>query len=108
VYGPAADPIVLVGDASPTKRDDLRRAVSEWAAGAAVLGLTSFAVQVAAERLLGSAASSPFEPASLGVRGDVLLRGIELAAEPGVLFFLGGLVVFAVAGLRGGVESRDR
>ena len=53
VYGPAADPIVLVGDASPTRRDDLRRAVSEWAAGVAVLGLTSLAVQVAADRLLG-------------------------------------------------------
>ena len=108
MYGPAADPIVFVGDASPTKRDDLRRAISEWTAGVAVLGLTSLAVQVAAERLLGSAASSAFEPASLGVGEDALLRGIELAAEPGVLFFLGGLVVFLVAWLRGGASPTGR
>lgn len=107
VYGPAADPIVLVGDASPTKRDDLRRAVSEWAAGVAVLGLTSLAVQVAADRLLGSASSSLFEPASLGVGEGALLRGIELVAEPGVLFFLGGLVVFVAAALRGGSAPID-
>lgn len=107
VYGPAADPIVLVGDASPTRRDDLRRAVSEWAAGVAVLGLTSLAVQVAADRLLGSASSSLFEPASLGVGEGALLRGIELVAEPGVLFFLGGLVVFVAAALRGGSAPID-
>ena len=107
VYGPAADPIVLVGDASRARRDDLRRAVSEWAAGVAVLGLVSLAVQVAAERLLGSAASSAFEPASLGVADSAVLRGILLAAEPGVLFFLGGLAVFAVAGLRGGAGAAD-
>jgi DNA-binding transcriptional ArsR family regulator len=108
VYGPAADPIVLVGDASPTRRDDLRRAISEWAAGVAVLGLTSLAVQVAAQRLLGPAASSLFEPASLGVGEGALLRGIELAAEPGVLFFLGGLAVFVIAGLRGRLSPTDR
>jgi DNA-binding transcriptional ArsR family regulator len=107
VYGPAADPIVLVGDASRDRRDDLRRAVSEWAAGVAVLGLVSLAVQVAAERLLGAAASSAFEPASLGVADSAVLRGILLAAEPGVLFFLGGLAVFAVAGLRGGTRTAD-
>ena len=107
VYGPAADPIVLVGDASPTRRDDLRRAVSEWAAGVAVLGLTSLAVQVAADRLLGSASSSLFEPASLGVGEGALLRGIELVAEPGVLFFLGGVVVFVAAALRGGSAPID-
>ena len=105
VYGPAADPIVLVGDASPTRRDDLRQAISEAAAGVAVLGLASLAVQVAAERLLGAAASSPFEPASLGVGEGA--RGLLLAAEPGVLFFVGGLVVFVAAMLRGGV-STDR
>lgn len=108
VYGPAADPIVLVGDASATRREDLRRVISEWAAGVSVLGLAGLAVQVAAERFLGAAASSPFEPASLGVDEGTLVRGVELAAEPGVLFFLGGLIVFAVAGLRGGVPSTDR
>ena len=107
VYGPAADPIVLVGDAGATRRADLRRTISEWAAGVAVLGLASLAVQVAAERLLGTAALSPFEPASLEVGGGTLLRGIELAAEPGVLFFLGGLVVFAAAALRGGGSPTD-
>ncbi|MFC6872426.1 ArsR/SmtB family transcription factor [Halobellus marinus] len=95
VYGPAADPIVFVGTGSAAEREGLSERLSDWAAGLAVLALTSLAVQVAAERLLGGAIASPFEPASLGVAdGNALLRGVLLFAEPGLLFFLGGLVVF--------------
>ncbi|RLM88616.1 ArsR family transcriptional regulator [Halobellus sp. Atlit-38R] len=100
VYGPAADPIVFVGDSSPAQRGTLRRSLADWATGLSVLALTSLAVQIAAERFLGGPASSLFEPASLGVAdGNVLLRGVLLLAEPGLLFFLGGLAVFVAAAL---------
>jgi DNA-binding transcriptional ArsR family regulator len=105
VYGPAADPIVLVGNASATRRDDLRRTIADWAAGVGVLGLTSLAVQAVAEQLFGGSVASPFEPASLAAADNALLRGILLAAEPGVLFFLGGLAVFLAVGLRTGGSS---
>jgi len=100
VYGPAADPIVLVGDASATERGTLRRSLADWATGVAVLALSSLAVQVAAERFLGGAASSLFEPASLGAAPESpLVRGVLLLAEPGLLFFLGGLAVFVAVAL---------
>ena len=100
VYGPAADPIVLVGSSSSTQRDTLRRSLSDWATGVTVLALSSLAVQVTAERFLGGSAASLFEPASLGVAdGNSLLRGVLLLSEPGLLFFLGGLLVFVAVGL---------
>ena len=96
VYGPAADPIVLVGDASPAERGTLRRSLADWATGVSVLALTSLAVQIAAERFLTGPASL-FEPASVGaVPEHPLVRGVLLLAEPGLLFFLGGLAVFAL------------
>jgi len=100
VYGPAADPIVFVGGSSPAQRGTLRRSLADWATGISVLALTSLAVQIAAERFLGGPASSLFEPASLGVAdGNVFLRGALLLAEPGLLFFLGGLAVFVAVAL---------
>jgi DNA-binding transcriptional ArsR family regulator len=105
VYGPAADPIVLVGNSSSGRRADLRRTVAEWATGVGVLGLTSLAVQVAAERFLGDATASLLEPASLAAADSALLRGVLLVAEPGLLFFVGGLAVFVAAALRDGVRS---
>jgi DNA-binding transcriptional ArsR family regulator len=102
VYGPAADPIVLVGSSSSTQRDTLRRSLSDWATGVTVLALSSLAVQVTAERFLGGSAASLFEPASLGVAdGNSLLRGVLLLSEPGLLFFLGGLLVFVAVALSG-------
>lgn len=99
VYGPAADPIVLVGDASAGERGTLRRSLADWATGVSVLALTSLAVQIAAERFLTGPASL-FEPASLGGSPEnPLVRGVLLAAEPGLLFFLGGLAVFALVAL---------
>ncbi|MFA1611620.1 ArsR/SmtB family transcription factor [Halobellus rubicundus] len=100
VYGPAADPIVLVGDASSAEQGALRRSLADWATGVAVLALTSLAVQVGAERFLGGPAASLFEPASLGAApSHPLVRGVLLLAEPGLLFFLGGLAVFVAAAL---------
>jgi DNA-binding transcriptional ArsR family regulator len=102
VYGPAAEPIVLVGSASSGQRDTLRRSLSDWATAVTVLTLTSFAVQLTAERLFAGSTASLFEPASLGVPdGSSLLRGVLLLAEPGLLFFLGGLAVFVAIGLAG-------
>jgi DNA-binding transcriptional ArsR family regulator len=102
VYGPAADPIVFVGAPAPDRRQTLRRSLGDWATGVAVLALTSLAVQVGAERFLGGSDSSLalFEPASLGVAdGNALLRGVLLLAEPGLLFFVGGLAVFVAVAL---------
>ncbi|WP_162524344.1 ArsR/SmtB family transcription factor [Halobellus captivus] len=100
VYAPAADPIVLVGSSSASQRETLRRSLADWVTGVAVLALVSVAVQATAERLLGGAAQSLFEPASLGVAdGNTFLRGVLLLAEPGALFFLGGIAVFVAVGL---------
>ncbi|MGM0590979.1 MAG: ArsR/SmtB family transcription factor [Halobacteriota archaeon] len=101
IYGPAADPIVLVGSTTPSERADLRRSLLDWAAGVAALGLTSVAVQVGAERFVGGAGTDFFEPASRGVSdpGGIVHFGLTVA-EPGTLFFVGGLVVFLVAALR--------
>ncbi|MGQ4555393.1 helix-turn-helix domain-containing protein [Halobellus sp. GM3] len=103
VYGPAADPIVFVGASEPDRREGLMRSLSDWAGGVAVLALTSLAVQAGAERLLGGPDSSLslFEPASLGVADGSLVRGVLLLAEPGLLFFLGGLAVFVGVALSG-------
>ena len=79
--------------------------IADWAAGVGVLGLTSLAVQDIAERLFGGPVASPFEPASLAAADNAVLRGILLAAEPGVLLFLGGLAVFLAVGLRTRVSS---
>ncbi|WP_049986087.1 ArsR/SmtB family transcription factor [Halobellus rufus] len=95
VYAPAADPIVLVGSSSTAQRETLRTSLADWVTGVAVLALSSLAVQIAAERVLGSAATSLFEPASLALDdGNVLVRGVLLLTEPGLLFFVGGLAVF--------------
>jgi DNA-binding transcriptional ArsR family regulator len=98
VYGPAADPIVLVGNADRAEHSTLRETLSDWAAAVAGLGLTSLAVQLAFERFAGDAAARVFEPASRGVAApDGVLGVVLLLAEPGLLFFLGGLAVFALA-----------
>ncbi|MFB6092244.1 MAG: ArsR/SmtB family transcription factor [Haloquadratum sp.] len=100
VYGPAAEPIVLVGDASPTERDSLRRSLADWTTGLTALAFTSLAVQIGAERFLTGSTASLFEPASLGAAdGNALLRGVHLLAEPGLLFFVGGLAVFLAVAL---------
>jgi len=100
VYAPAADPIVLVGSASSAQRDRLRSSLADWVTAVAVLALTSLAVQVTAERVLGSSATSLFEPASLAFEdGNVLIRGVLLLSDPGLLFFLGGLAVFAAVAI---------
>jgi DNA-binding transcriptional ArsR family regulator len=101
VYGPAADPIVLTGERDPEARAGIDRSLRDWATGVAALGFASLAVQVGVDRLVGGSASALFEPASRGAGGAAgLLDAALAAAEPGLLFFLGGLLVFAAVAVR--------
>lgn len=98
VYGPAADPIVLLGDASAAEQTALRDAVTDWATGVATLALVSVAVQLAFDRLVGPTGSGFFEPSSLGAAnwpGGAAFASV--VASPGMLFFVGGVIVLTVA-----------
>ena len=101
VYGPAADPLVLTADPDPNVRANLDRTIRDWATGVAALGLTSLAVQLGVERLIGGTPIDLFDPASRGVSDPTWFVGTAAAAaEPGLLFFLGGLIVFGIAAFR--------
>ncbi|WP_313692610.1 ArsR/SmtB family transcription factor [Halorarum halobium] len=105
VYGPAAEPIVLTAEPEPDARGELDRLLGDWASGVAALGLASLAVQLAVERLVGTTPVELFEPASRAAGDPNWVVGVALtAAQPGVLFFVGGLVTFALAAYR----DRDR
>ena len=107
VYGPAADPIVLTAERDPGARTELDRTIRDWATGVAALALSSLAVQFAVERFVGGTPVDLFEPASRGGGDPNGLVGVALtAAEPGLLFFLGGLVVFVLAAVREGSSDR--
>lgn len=98
VYGPAADPIILLGDAAETDRTALRSAVADWATGVTTLGLVSVAVQLASDRLVGTTGSGFFEPSALGAADWPVGAAVANAiASPGVLFFVGGLLVLTAA-----------
>jgi DNA-binding transcriptional ArsR family regulator len=98
VYGPAADPIVLTGDASPAAQGELRGLLADWAAGVATIGLVGLALQLALERVVGSDAPGFFEPASTG-SSKLTATAVfaEVVAAPGLLFFVGGVAVLTVA-----------
>jgi DNA-binding transcriptional ArsR family regulator len=106
VYGPASDPIVLVGDEAGTGSVDRR--LSELLAGVGALALASLAVQVVADRLLGglpdaTALVGPAGRNGAGAGADGATALVRLAletVEPGLLFFLGGLAVFLVVAVR--------
>lgn len=98
VYGPAADPIVLIGDAAAANPTALRDALADWATGVATLALVSVAVQLAFDRLVGTTGTGFFEPSALGAAdwpGGAAFASV--VASPGVLFFVGGLVVLTAA-----------
>jgi len=105
VYGPASDPLVFVGDERRTPA--VQQSLTEVVGGLGVLGLASLFVQFGAERLMQRASRAPdvVGPASPDAtvtppRGTVAWVVFEVV-EPGVLFFLGCLVVVgAVALLR--------
>lgn len=101
VYGLATDPIVLTGESDPETRAGLRTSVQDWAAGVVGLALASVAVQIGVERLTPGSEADLFEPASVGVAdpGGPIWLALTIA-EPGLLFFVGGLLVFAAVAAR--------
>jgi len=100
IYGVAADPIVLAGDATAADRSRLRDVLADWAAGVATIGMVSVAIQLLTARLVGTGVGV-FEPASPGLGdGAVLPVLAEAVAAPGLLFFLGGVAVLTLSLLR--------
>ncbi|MFB6097055.1 MAG: ArsR/SmtB family transcription factor [Haloferacaceae archaeon] len=99
IYGPAADPIVLTGT-DDANREALERSIADWATALVGLALVSVAVQIGVDRLLPSSRPGLFEPASVGAAdpGSPLWLALSIA-EPGLLFFVGGVVVLAILGL---------
>ncbi|WP_336338557.1 ArsR/SmtB family transcription factor [Haloarcula brevis] len=102
VYGPASDPIVLVGDREMVPR--LRQSLADVVAGLGLIGLASLFVQWGAERLANTAAGSgvlaPASPGSGPVQGtDALARVVFEVVEPGLLFFCLCLTVLGMAAL---------
>lgn len=100
VYGPTADPLVFVGDEGRTPR--IERSLTSVVGGFALLGVASLFVQWGAERLVGAGGrgSSAVGPASWspGTTRPVETVGwvVFEVVEPGVLFFVAGLVAAAL------------
>lgn len=105
VYGPANDPLVFVGDGDRTPL--VRQSLRNVAGGLGVLALASLLVQWAAERLVrarlgtgdvvGASGVGPADPTP----GGTLLWLVFEVLEPGLVFFLGCLVVAAVVTIPG-------
>ncbi|MFC7080738.1 ArsR/SmtB family transcription factor [Halorussus caseinilyticus] len=102
VYGPASDPIIFVGDGDRVPR--VRRSLSNVVGGLGLLAAASLLVQWAGERLvrarlpaddIGPASYSPADPTAPETLAWLLFEVLE----PGLVFFLGCLVVAGVATL---------
>ena len=100
VYGPANDPLVLVGDDARVPR--VERSLSGVVGGLGVLAVASLLVQWGAERLLRDALTSPGSagpssyPAAEPVTGPVVHLVFDVL-EPGMVFFVSCLAIAAVA-----------
>ncbi|WP_254273571.1 ArsR/SmtB family transcription factor [Haloarcula marina] len=104
VYGPASDPIVLVGNRELRPR--IQRSISDVVAGLGLLGLASLFVQWGAERLAatGDGVLGPASPTAPQTDPTGSLAWVVFdVVEPGVLFLCGSLVVL---GLLAVVERR--
>ena len=104
VYAPASDPLVFVGDGD--RLGPVERSLSGVVGGLGLLAAASLLVQWAAERLararlpaddIGPASSVPADPAS----SESLAWLVFSVLEPGLLFFLGCLVVAGLVALVG-------
>lgn len=90
VYGPASDPLVLVGNGGI--RSQVQQSLTDVVAGLGLLGVASLFVQWGAERLANPVArSGTLGPASPnapqpGAPGSLAFFVFEVV-EPGVLFF---------------------
>ncbi len=96
VYGPATDPLVFVGNHDIRPR--VERSLSNVVSGLAVLGLASLFVQWGAERLVDSPnGAGAVGPASPGATSEWTLTWLIFEVlEPGLLFFVGCLLVLSV------------
>jgi DNA-binding transcriptional ArsR family regulator len=96
VYGPANDPIVFVGNRDIGPR--VRRSLADVVAGLGVLSLSSVLVQWGAKRLVAPEATGVgvVEPASRTAPDSTLAHVVFAAVEPGVLFFVGCVLVFGL------------
>jgi DNA-binding transcriptional ArsR family regulator len=96
VYGPATDPLVFVGNHDI--RPGVERSLSNVVSGLAVLGLASLFVQWGAERLVDSPnGAGAVGPASPGATSEWTLTWLIFEVlEPGLLFFVGCLLVLSV------------
>ena len=102
VYGPASDPIVLVGDRDLEPR--LQQSIADVVTGLGLIGFASLFVQWGAEKLADSAGSSgvlaPASPQAGPVSGTSTLAWFVFeVVEPGVLFFCLCLTVLGMAAL---------
>ena len=102
VYGPASDPIVLVGDHDLEPR--IQRSLADIVAGVGLIGLASLFVQWGAKRLADATPEegvlAPASPGSGPIQGtDALARFVFEVVEPGLLFFCLCLTVLGIAAL---------
>ncbi|EMA05564.1 Helix-turn-helix domain-containing protein [Haloarcula vallismortis] len=100
VYGPASDPIVLVGDHDLAPR--IQQSMSNVVTGVGLIGLASLFVQWGAERLADTAAGAevlaPASPNAGPISGTSTLAWFVFEViEPGVLFFCLCLTVLGIA-----------
>ncbi|GAA0232863.1 ArsR/SmtB family transcription factor [Halobaculum roseum] len=106
VYGPASDPLVLVGDHRHVGSDDV--SLADLGAGVGLLALASVVVQWAAERVWTQVSTVPgaVGTASYADGGSSLVATIAWfvfeVVEPGVLFFVAGLLVAVLVSLASG------
>jgi len=99
VYGPTSDPLVFVGDES--RAPDVRNALGDVAGGLALLGVASLFVQWGAERIAADSdrvfgVVGPASNAPTGGANGPLATLVFDVLEPGLVFFVGCLVVAAV------------
>jgi DNA-binding transcriptional ArsR family regulator len=102
VYGPASDPIVLVGNRELAPR--IQQSMTDVVTGVGLIGFASLFVQWGAERLAdataGAGALAPASPHTGPVSGTSTLAWFVFeVVEPGVLFFCLCLTVLGLAAL---------
>ncbi len=101
VYGPASDPLVIVGNEEVRPR--VQRTLTDVVGGIGLLGVGALLVQWGAERVarpsIGGAGAGPASPnATVGEPGSLAWLVFDVV-EPGVLFFFACLAVAALAAL---------
>lgn len=102
VYGPASDPLVLVGNRGI--RSQVQQSMADIVAGIGLLAMASLLVQWGAERLATSAGGpetlGPASPTTPGTdpTGSAAWLVFEVL-EPGVVFFCGCLALLGLVAL---------